>query len=126
MSGFRVLLVDDEEELASALVERLEYRGIAMDYATDGAGALEQLQKSAYDVMVIDLKLPGISGEELLRVVNKSYPKLPVIMITGHGFEEGRGYEKPKGAYDFLPKPLDLTELIRKMNEAIKANEPGQ
>lgn len=126
MSDFRVLLVDDEEELASALVERLEYRGIAMDFATDGVGALERLQKSAYDVMVIDLKLPGMSGEELLRVVNTSYPRLPVIMITGHGFEEGRGYVKPAGAFDFLPKPLDLNELIRKMNEAIKAHEPGK
>ncbi len=125
MSDFRVLLVDDEAELASALVERLEYRGIAMDYATDGAGALKRLQTSAYDIIVIDLKLPGMSGEELLRIVNTSYPRLPVIMITGHGFEEGRGYEKPAGVYDFLPKPLDLNELIKKMNEAIKANEPG-
>lgn len=125
MSAFRVLLVDDETELASALVERLEYRGIAMDYATDGAGALKRLETSVYDVIVIDLKLPGMSGEELLRIVNTSYPQLPVIMITGHGFEEGSGYEKPAGVYDFLPKPLDLNELIKKMNEAIKANERG-
>jgi DNA-binding NtrC family response regulator len=124
VSKFRVLLVDDEEELAATLVERLEYRDIAMDYATDGTGALQKLQESSYDVMVIDLKLPGMSGEELLNIINKSYPKLPVLLITGHGFAASRGYVKPDGAYDFLPKPLDISKLINKMHEAIHTNDP--
>jgi len=123
VADFRALLVDDEEELVSALVERLAYRGVAADFATDGSKALEKLQSSRFDIVVIDLKLPGMSGEELLRIVNKSYPNLPVLMITGHGIDEDRDYETPSGVYDLLPKPVDISELVEKMREAIKSHE---
>ncbi|MFH1372337.1 MAG: response regulator [bacterium] len=123
MSGFRVLLVDDEEELVSTLVERLDYRGVSAEYAVDGEKALEMLQKVSFDVVVVDLKLPGMSGEELLHIIRKAYPHLPVLMITGHGSGDKQEYDKPEGAYDFLPKPIDISELLMKMKEAIKANE---
>lgn len=126
MNGLRALLVDDEEEFVSTLVERLDYRGVAAGYAIDGEKALEMLQKATYDVVVVDLKLPGMSGAELVHIVRKAYPKLPIIMITGHGSGTDQEYEKPEGVYDFLPKPIDISELVTKMKEAIEANEHRQ
>lgn len=123
MNDFRVLLVDDEEELVSALVERLEYRGIAAVYETDSRKALVRLQNTTFDVIVIDLKMPGMSGEEMLGIVKVTYPDLPVLIITGHGFEDGRDTVKLLGAYDFLTKPVDIAELVDKMKEAVKAND---
>ena len=125
MNSFRVLFVDDEEELVSTLVERLEYRGIIADYAITGDKALEKLQHEKYNVIVVDLKLPGISGEELIHIVNKSYPNLPVLMITGHGSGKDGSFEKPDGVHELLQKPIDISLLIKKMEEAIEANEPG-
>ena len=121
MDNFCALIVDDEEELASTLVERLGYRGIKAQYAINGDLALEVLKDSSFDVIVVDLKLPGISGEELLGIINKAYPDIPVLMITGHGCGEGSGFEKMTGAFEFLPKPIDISELINKMKKAIDA-----
>lgn len=125
MNSFRVLFVDDEEELVSTLVERLEYRGIIADYAINGNQAQEKLQHEKYNVIVVDLKLPGLSGEELIHIINKSYPNLPVLMITGHGSGKDGSFEKPDGVYELLQKPIDILVLIKKMEEAIEANEPG-
>lgn len=125
MDNFHVLFVDDEEELVSTLVERLEYRGIVADYATSGNKALEILQNKKFNIIVIDLKLPGLSGEELIHIINKSYPKLPILMITGHGSGKDGTFRKPDGVYELLQKPIDLSVLIKKMKEAIEANEPG-
>ena len=126
MNGLRALLVDDDEEFVSTLVERLDYRGVTAGYAIDGEKALEMLQKTSYDVVVVDLKLPGMSGVELVHILRKAYPKLPIIMITGHGSGTDQEYEKPEGVYDFLPKPIDISELVTKMKEAIEANEHRQ
>ncbi len=125
MNSFRVLFVDDEEELVSTLVDRLEYRSIHADYAINGDIALEKLQREKFNIVVVDLKLPGLSGEELTHLVNKSYPNLPVLMITGHGSGNDGSFEKPNGVYELLQKPIDISLLIEKMEEAIKANEPG-
>ena len=125
MNSFHVLFVDDEEELVTTLVERLEYRGIIADYTVNGDKALEKLQHEKYNIIVIDLKLPGLSGEELVHIVNKTHPNLPVLMITGHGSGKDGSFEKPDGVFELLQKPIDLSVLIKKMEEAIEANEPG-
>lgn len=122
MGSFRVLFVDDEEELVSTLVERLSYRGIAAEYATNGNAALEKLGESTYDIAVIDLKLPGMSGKELIGLVRKTYPNLPVIMITGHGSGEAEDNGHANGISAFLQKPIDIATLITKMEEAIRSN----
>ncbi len=121
MSNYRALLVDDEEELVSTLVERLEYRGYRADYTTNGRDALEMLRKTAYDVVVVDLKLPGMSGEELLNTIQVAYPHLPVLMVTGHGSGSHKEEPKPAGAFGLLLKPVDISELVDKMTEAIEA-----
>jgi len=116
-----VLLVDDEEELAETLVERLEYRGFEARYATSGKDALEILREDTFDVVVVDLKLPGMSGDELVQVMRKAYPNIPIVVITGHGSDSDAA--EPEGAYALLPKPFDITQLVLKMQEAIEHHE---
>lgn len=123
MSDIKVLLVDDEEELVSTLCERLEFRGIEAKYAVDGRSALKMLRDSEFDVVVIDLKLPGMSGDDLMKTVHLSYPGMPVLMVTGHGSVEQGEYQKPEGVFDFLIKPVDISLLVSKINEAIAAHE---
>ncbi|HOP06554.1 MAG TPA: response regulator [candidate division Zixibacteria bacterium] len=126
MSEYRVLLVDDEEELVSTLVERLEYRGFSASYCTNGQDALKMLREESYNVVVVDLKLPGMSGVDLLQTIRTAYPHLPVLMVTGHGAGGNDGFQPPDGAFAFLVKPINIDELVAKMTEAIKAYEPGQ
>ncbi len=126
MADYRVLLVDDEEELVSTLVERLGYRGFKARYSADGPDALKMLREDTFDVVVIDCRLPGMSGEELTRTIVAAYPNLPILMVTGHGAGELAAGKKPPGVYDFLLKPIELTDLVEKMMEAIKANELSQ
>lgn len=126
MSDYRVLLVDDEEELVSTLVERLGYRGFSAAYCTNGQEALKMLREQSYDVVVVDLKLPGMSGIDLLQTIVAAYPHLPVLMVTGHGVGGNDGFQQPDGVYAFLVKPINIDELVAKMTEAIKASEPGQ
>ena len=120
MSEFRVLLVDDEEELVSALVERLGYRGIEAQYALNGPDALQMLQDASYDAVVLDLKLPGMSGVEVHDTIRREYPELPIVLITGHGAPADQLPEKPGEDYDFLEKPVGLAVLIEKIKEVMK------
>ena len=113
------LLIDDEEELVSALAERLGYRGIQADVATTGTEALEQMKQKRYDVVILDLKLPGISGVTVLHEISKTYPDIPVILITGHGAPVDLPEFKSSDAFDYLPKPIDLDTLIRTMHRAM-------
>ena len=117
MSELKVLLVDDEEELVSTLVERLEFRQINSEYVLSGAAAIQRMRDAKFDVVVLDLKLPGISGIETMRVIKKEHPEVPVILITGHGSPLSSD-DVPKGAFDYLPKPIDLDTLVQKIKEA--------
>jgi len=121
MVEFRTLLVDDEEELVTALVERLAYRGIQAEYALDGYTALIKMRDSEYDVVVLDLKLPGMGGLEVLGRMNNEFPDVPVLLLTGHGALESEPEPKPEGAFAYLLKPVQLDNLIAKMREAVKS-----
>ncbi len=122
MDNYRVLFVDDEEELVAALVERLGYRGIDAEYVTDGRLVEGKLRDSQFDVVVLDLKLPGMSGAQVLRNLNAEHPNLPVLMITGHGSALDEPEDRPEGAYDYLAKPISIDALMEKMREAIQAS----
>jgi DNA-binding NtrC family response regulator len=119
MPKFRALLIDDEEELVTALVERLGYRDVEADYALDGPDGIEKMRQAQFDVVVLDLKLPGMSGVEVLKAIKLDHPQVPVLMITGHGSITEHPEERPVEAFDFLAKPIDLAKLIEKMQEAI-------
>jgi len=118
MAEFKVLFVDDEEELVTTLVERLQFRGIDASFNLNGAAAIQKMREEKFDIVILDLKLPGISGIETMRVIKKEHPDIPIILITGHGSPLSVE-DIPKGAYDYLPKPIDLDILVKKMREAL-------
>lgn len=122
MKTLRVLLIDDEEELVSTLVERLGYRGIEADFALNGPDALVKIQRKAFDVVLLDLRLPGMGGTEVLKRIKKQNPGIPVLLITGRGSVTGEAEEKPPEAYDFLQKPINIDDLIKKMQEALRGS----
>lgn len=123
MAKFSVLLVDDEKELVTTMVERLGYRNIEADYALDGYETLVKMREKSYDVVVLDLKLPGMNGAEVLEKIKKDYPDIPVLLITGHGTADESIDTVPSGAVDYLAKPINIEVLIKKMEEAVFKHE---
>jgi len=120
LSKFNVLFVDDEEELVSATAERLGYRGIDADYVIDGQNALTKLQSKKYDIIVVDLKMPGLSGSELSRIIHDTYPELPIILITGHGSIEKESLKCQDCVTSFLQKPIDIDILVKTLEKIIE------
>jgi DNA-binding response OmpR family regulator len=118
ISNLKVLLVDDEEELVQALSERLRLRGFDVVVALSGEQALSILQETAPDLMVLDLKMPGIDGMDVLRTARQVTPQVQVIMLTGHGSEKDREAAMRLGVFDYLQKPVDITELVAALNRA--------
>lgn len=117
----RVLLVDDEEELVSALAERLSLRGIDADWATSGDEALKMVENRTYDVAVLDVKMPEISGLDLKKTMEERCPNMKFIFLTGHGSEDDFSAGLlHTGADYYLIKPVNIEILIKKMKEALK------
>ena len=123
MNNLSVLIVDDEEELVSTLGERLELRGINTQIATDGERALEIIKSNPPQVVVLDVMMPGMGGFQILEQMKLLNIKIPVLLLTGYG-SKNKGLEGVEmGAYDYLMKPMDIDELIVKMQEAVESNK---
>ena len=118
MEKFKILLVDDEEEFVESLAERLSIRDLGPDIVYNGEQALSFVQVQEPDVMVLDLRMPGISGMEVLSQIRKNHPDIQVIMLTGHGNKDHEDQALRLGAFDYLEKPVDIDELVRKMRKA--------
>jgi len=118
MEKFKVLLVDDEEDFVSTLSERLQMRDLDSQTAFDGEQALEVMQDGVPDVMVLDLKMPGIDGMEVLRRMKKLYPKVQVIILTGHGSDKDEEQARRLGAFEYLQKPVNLEDLVEVLKRA--------
>jgi CheY-like chemotaxis protein/cytidylate kinase len=119
----KVLLVDDEREFVQTLSERLIMRDMGPAVAYDGESALKLIDEDDPEVLIVDLKMPGIDGLEVLRKVKASRPEIEVIILTGHGHESDRNLCMELGAFAYLQKPLDinvLSETIQKANEKIR------
>jgi DNA-binding NtrC family response regulator len=114
----KVLLVDDEKEFVESLSERLELRNLEAEIAHDGEEALKTIKKGKHDVMVLDLKMPGIDGIEVLRRVKKSNPDIQVVVLTGHGSEKDKAQAKKLGAFAYLKKPADIDQLVGTLHKA--------
>ncbi len=119
MEHFRVLIVDDEEELIETLVERLDIRDIAAVGVHSGRKAIETLESETFDVVILDVKLPGENGVEIMKNIKKIKPNLPVILLTGHMSKEVSDEGLKAGAIDYIIKPINIDKLIEKMKEAI-------
>jgi DNA-binding response OmpR family regulator len=118
----RVLLVDDEDEMVSALAERLCLRGVEADWVTSGEDAISRATDKEYEVVVLDVKMPGMSGLETMERIQKLQPETKVIFLTGHGSVSDFNSCIEAGACFYLMKPTSIELLIEKMNEAIKGN----
>ena len=122
----KVLLVDDEREFIQTLSERLLMRDMGSAVVYDGESALNLVENDEPEVMILDLKMPGIDGIEVLRRVKQSRPQIEVIILTGHGSEEDRKTCMDLGAFAYLNKPVDievLSNTLKAANDKIRAAE---
>ena len=118
MATQRVLIVDDEERFLHTTKILLEKRGVVTFTATNGADALKAMNEHRIDVVILDVKMPGIDGVDVLRRAKQKHPLVEVIMLTGHATVESAVEGLKLGAFDYVKKPCDISELIAKVNEA--------
>jgi DNA-binding response OmpR family regulator len=121
MGDIRVLLVDDEEDFIRTLSERLELRDLKSNTAFDGEQAIKLVGDKEPDIIILDLKMPGIDGMEVLRRVRKAYPRIQVIIQTGHGNDMDEAEARELGVFDYLKKPVDIELLVERIKAAAKA-----
>jgi len=122
----KVLLVDDEREFVQTLSERLFMRDVGSHVVFDGESALDVVCQDEPDVMILDLKMPGIDGIEVLKRVKKENPAVEVIILTGHGSEDDRKICMELGAFAYLHKPVDIEVLSRTLKEANEKSSAGR
>ena len=116
----KVLLVDDERDFVHTLSERLQARSMTPTVAYDGEEALAYIESDEPEVMVLDLKMPGIDGIEVLRRVKKTHPATEVIILTGHGSDAEEKLAEEIGAFAYLRKPVDIEVLAETMKAAYR------
>jgi DNA-binding response OmpR family regulator len=114
----KVLLVDDEVQFVDTLAQRLRLRELKVDTVYDGPQALEFIRKVEPDVIVLDLKMPGLHGIEVLREIKAKKPQIQVIVLTGHGTDADEAEARALGGFDFLRKPAEIDLLVAKIREA--------
>jgi DNA-binding response OmpR family regulator len=112
----RVLLVDDEEKFAMMLAKRLALRGIDVDYVHNGEDALRYAAAQQYDIAILDVKMPGLSGVELKRELIRKAPGVSVVFLTGHGSKEDFEKGTAEGSL-YLSKPLQIEQLVKTLHE---------
>jgi DNA-binding response OmpR family regulator len=125
MRALRVLIVDDEAELVTALKERLALRGFIAEGVTTGAEALDYLEKNPCDVVLLDVKMPGLGGLDVIQRIKTHWITIEVVLLTGHGsardVEEGMAL----GAFDYLMKPVKIDDLVKVLEAAGAKRNPG-
>ncbi len=126
INNIRVLMVDDEAQFRETTSRLLTNRGFATTIAASGEEALSILKSKHQDVVILDIKMPGMGGHEVLSEIKRDYPNTQVIMLTGHGTESSAQRAKEDQAYDYLSKPCDIDLLTAKINDAhLAARKPG-
>ena len=116
--ALRVLFVDDEEELVSTVTERLDLRGIDATGAVSGEEALTLIEQQPFDVVVLDVRMPGLGGLNVIKRIKQSHPELEVILLSGHGAKEDVETGLRLGAFAYLQKPVDLENIIAILHRA--------
>jgi len=114
------LLVDDEVEFADTLAKRMKKRKLITSSVNSGEDALEFLGQNPTDVVILDVKMPGIDGIQTLREIKQQYPLVEVIMLTGHANVEVAIQGMEIGAFDYLMKPMAIDDLVYKIQDAYK------
>ena len=119
----KVLIVDDEKDFVEMLSLRLNEVGEKVSSAYSGQECLENLEKADIDVVILDIKMPGMDGIETLKEIKKRFPLVEVIMLTGHGSTETAVEGMKSGAFDYLMKPADFDDLTAKLEGARKRKD---
>jgi len=121
MDRFKILVVDDEIDFLETIVARLKKRKLDATGVVSGEAAIELLRNELFDVILLDVKMPGgIDGIEALREIKKIQPLAEVVMLTGHASMETSIEGMKQGAFDYLLKPMKLENLLEKMTEAFE------
>ena len=118
MKGSRILLVDDEEVFAKNMSKLLTNRGYQVTAVNGGQGAIQALEGQSFDVVVLDLKMPGLDGIATLKEINRLGLSTQTLILTGHGSIDTALEAIKLGAYDFLTKPCEIDELVAKIEQA--------
>ncbi len=118
MINIKLLIIDDEERFLKTTKALLDKKGWAIYTASDGLSGLEIMENKLIDVIILDVKMPGIDGVEVLRRIKTKYPLVEVIMLTGHSTTESAVQGLKLGAYDYLIKPCEISVLQEKVESA--------
>ena len=118
MDNFKILIVDDENDFRETIIKRLRARKVDIEGADSGPKALEMLDAQDFDVIILDVKMPGMDGIEALREIKLKKPLVEVIMLTGHASVESGIQGMQLGAFDYVMKPVALDDLIDKIRQA--------
>jgi len=116
--NIQLLIVDDEVRFLQTLKERLQMRGFDVTAVTSGTQAIEAARSTRFDVALLDLKMPGIDGEEVLRIFKTEHPLMEVIILTGHGSIESAVDCTKAGSHSYLQKPCETDELLEVLKNA--------
>jgi DNA-binding NtrC family response regulator len=116
----KLLVVDDEVRFLETLSRRLGLRDFDVTPVSSGDKALEEAEKHAFDLALVDLKMPGMSGEQILEIFKKKYPDMEIVILTGHGSIDSAVQCTQAGSYSYLQKPCETEELIEVLKEAYK------
>jgi two-component system, OmpR family, response regulator len=120
MRQARILLVDDEAAFTSNMSKILSRRGYDVSAVNDGESAVKAIEDEEYDVVILDLRMPGMDGMAALKVMKRKRPLMEVIILTGHGSVESGIQGMNLGAFDYAMKPIQISELQEKINEALE------
>ena len=126
MARYDVLIVDDEKDFREIMLKHLAHRDLHCDSAKDGATALKMIRDRIYDVVLLDVKMPGMDGIETLRELKKIAPMTEVIMFTGHASIDSGISGIKYGAFDYLMKPMGIEPLIEKLDAAYERKRTQQ
>jgi DNA-binding NtrC family response regulator len=117
----KLLIVDDEVKFLNSIAQRLEMRGFEVTKASDGQDAILKAHSEKFDVALLDLKMPGLDGKQVLEILKKEHKYLEVIILTGHGSYESAVECTRLGAFGYLPKPYELEKLLEVLKGAYEA-----
>jgi len=114
----KVMLVDDEQDFLQTLTQRLELRGMNVTPVSDGLHAVDAAKNESFDVIILDLSMPGMDGLETLKKIKQDDPDAEIIILTGHGSVKSGVDAIKQGAEDFLEKPVKMEKLLEKIEQA--------
>ncbi|GLI33241.1 response regulator [Desulforhabdus amnigena] len=118
MEDFRVLVVDDEPDFLETIVKRLKKRKVDAAGVDSGKKALDLLEREHFDVVILDVRMPGMDGIETLKEIKRIRPLMEVIMLTGHGSVESGMQGMQLGAFDYVLKPAAIDDLLERVHQA--------